>query len=99
MIEPIDINVFYEDAHLDHVRQRIYSTKRRGGEKYATVLIASCQNKTWWYKDYIGVTCFVKLIFSRYIGGEILSDTYVVNLTNSKILIGRSIDPKDIIIL
>ena len=90
---------FYEAAHLDPTRQRVYSSRRTGEYKFADVMIAGCQRNDWWYKDFIGVECFVTLHFSRYAAGLFLSDVTVVNLTNTKILTGRSIDPKDIMIL
>lgn len=93
------LNNFFIDAHLDATRQRIHSIKRQSGHKFASAIIVSCDHKDWRYKDYIGIEIFIELRFRKYIGGTFLSDTNVVLLTNTKILIGRSIDPKDIIIL
>lgn len=91
-------NEFYEAAHLDATRQKIYSS-RRTNQIYADVLIASCSYENWWYKDFVGMSCFVRLGFRNYIGGEFLYNVDVVHLTNTRILIGRSISPEDIIIL
>lgn len=93
------LNSFFIDAHLDATRQRIYSEKRRSENKFASAMIVSCQRPDWWYKNYIGMEVFVRLRFTKYLGGFFLSDTNVVHLTNTKILIGNSIDLKDIIIL
>lgn len=93
------LNNFFIDAHLDATRKRIYSSKRQAGNKFASAMIVSCEQDNWWYKNYIGIEIFVELRFTKYMGGFWLSDTNVVLLTNTKILIGRSISPNDIIIL
>lgn len=95
----IDLNNLFIDAHLDATRQRIYSTKRGIGKKFAEAIIVSCERNNWWYVNYIGMEIFVELHFTKYIGGFILRDVTVIHLTNTKILKGRSISPNDIIIL
>lgn len=61
---------FYEEAHLDETRQKIYSV-RRTKQMYANIMISDCQNESWWYKDFIGVECFVILHFKTYNFGDI----------------------------
>ena len=93
------MEAFYEAAYLDNTRMKFYSTKRTGGEIYADVMIADCQYDNWWYKDFIGETCFCLLILKDWGYGNFLYEAVVVNLTSTKILTGRSLDPKDVFIL
>lgn len=90
---------FYEAAGLTNNRMRYYS-ERRKESKYADVLIASCQHKDWWYADFIGMTVFVRLsIFKHDFNGKpyiYCARTVLVN--NTRLLTGRDLDIKDIII-
>lgn len=89
---------FYEAAHLDSTRMKIYAAKRQPGLRFANITIVDCQNKSWWYYNFIGIECFAELRFLNYEYGSFLSEATVIRLENSKILTGRSLDAKDFII-
>ena len=88
-------NEFAEAAYLNKQHDP-WVRRREPGKIYANVLIASCQHKDWWYRDFVGVECFVELRFFQW--GQIREAT-AVRLTNTKVIHGRDIDVKDFIII
>ncbi|RUP42326.1 MAG: hypothetical protein EKK63_01735 [Acinetobacter sp.] len=90
---------FLAAAHLDPKRQSIYSERRREGERYAVVKIIDCQHKDWWYSKFIGVECFVRLRFNNYGRGEFISEGVLVKVNKNRVLSGRSISVKDLMII
>ena len=90
---------FYEAAHLDDKRKTIYSERRRGGERYAHIIIHGCQHPNWWYAPFVGIECFVRLRFNNYGRGEFVTEGVLVYLTNTRVLSGRSINSKDFTII
>jgi hypothetical protein len=96
----IEINLaFYEEAHLDDKRMDLYSERRKPPQRFAMVLITSCEHKDWWYSSFIGTECFVLLRFQNYGYGEFVREAVCVRLTNTRYVIGRSISAKDFIII
>jgi len=91
------INEFYAKAHLDDTNFRINSTKRTE-QIYAEIFIASCKCADWWYKDFIGQTCLVKLNYRTFSFGKRLTCCDAVRLNKHRIVVGRSFDIDDIII-
>lgn len=90
---------FYEAAHLDSKRCNLYYQKRCFGERYAMVMITSCEHKDWWYHPFIGIEVFCQLRFNNYGYGEFLKEAVCVYLTNTRVTIGRTISAKDLMII
>jgi len=67
--------------------------------EFANIVIHNCQSQTWWYKDFVGIECFVELQFSRYTFGTYLRQAVVIYLNNTKVLRGNTIDAKDFTII
>lgn len=74
------------------------TTIRRGPAIYANVLICD-SGKGFWYDSLDGLEALCKLRISVWNGKKYLRDLEIVRLSNTKIEIGRSISPKDIILL
>jgi len=81
--------------------ENAYPQLRKKECTYGYVEIVSCQSDDWWYKDLIGMEFLCRLYFrkSHHTKYKYLSDVTAVALTKSKEIIGRSFDPKDIIII
>lgn len=86
---------FDQQAHIDDIRMKYNSSQRKGSKVYANVVIKSCQYENWWYNSFIGVECFCELRFANYADKIVIKEAVVVRLTNSKQLLGRTIDAKD----
>jgi hypothetical protein len=74
--------------------------KRREPSAYCDIFIQSCSHEWWWYKHLVGTfipLCQVR--FKENNGRIYLDDVHVVRLTGTKIIRGRSISPKDVILL
>lgn len=92
-----DLQRIEESSMYDHS----YPEKRRQEQVYATVLIADCQYKDWWYRDLIGleVFCILRIRVSPYTGAKEVVSAYSCRLTGTKIQKGRDFDIKDIILI
>ena len=80
----IDSEYFY----LPHISKREPS-------EYCEIIVTGCQNKNWWYKNLIGFKFFCKIIYSQ----RLVTEFKGVKLTNTKEIIFRGFDPKDVLII
>ncbi len=90
-----DLKKIMDSEYFNHP----YITKKREGQSYCTVEVVSCLHDNWWYKDLIGMQFFCRINFHNQNGKKYVSEYIGVKLTNSKEIIFRGFDPKDVILL
>ncbi len=74
-----------------------YISKREPSE-YCEITVADCQGENWWYKNLIGFNFFCKIIYMRYADNKrFVTEFRGVKLTNTKEIIFRGFDPKDVV--
>jgi hypothetical protein len=93
-VSQYSVGTFYEDAHLDAPRKK-YSSERRQESVYAEIEITGCQHKDWWYAKHIGFTLLAQIRFHNYGYGRFVQEFVAVDLTNTRVTKGRTIDAKD----
>lgn len=54
-------NAFCEKAMLDK-KHHPWAEKRKKNEFYANVLITKCPYDDWWFKDFVGLEVFARII-------------------------------------
>ncbi len=90
-----DLKKIMDSSFFEHP----YITNKRKGESYCTIEIVSCQYENWWYKNLIGMQFFCKIRFDNQNGKKYIKEYVGVKLTNTKEIIFRSFDPKDVIMI
>lgn len=86
----IDSEYFY----LPHISKRAPS-------EYCNIRVIDCQNTAWWYNKLIGFEFFCKIEFfnDRFSKCKEVKRFIGIKLTNSKEIIFRDFDPKDVSII
>ncbi len=75
------------------------SITRREPSNYCMVRVIDCQRDNWWYANLIGFEFFCEIRYTTYNNRKWISSYEGVILTNTKKIILRGFDPKDVIII
>lgn len=94
MMEIIEqYNQFCEEAFLN--KKHSPYMKRRAPGEYGYFLIVKCRSDWWWYKNFVGLEFFGRIEKETYREHEV----FAVRLTQTKMIVGRSIPINDLILL